>query len=274
MAAIRAPLPYGAPVVSRQYAQPTTSGPTINRKLAFTPFKASPIPSGLFSPTREIELDTGAKGAENKETDLGAQRLRGEDDYTTALEGIGREQQQSQGDINTARANQAAAYQTAVKSLSESFQKLGQRQTEQANTAGVLDGGALLQSAAKRAGNEGLRKKSIDESNAQATASLAEREGELNQSAELNRGKLGLTQQRSLEDIATELTRTQKEQAAYAANVHTLEGDEAASAGYSPAQKPSNQYTTSTGQVYHTISHGNQWWDVTPSGQVLKKRNK
>lgn len=266
---------FGATV--KQTAQPTTFGaPRVaaKSKLAFKPV-VNVIPSGLFDPTREMNIANGATGAYDKEQDLAGpdgQKQVSEDNYTQALEALKREGVQGNEDIATQRGQDETAYNTSVQNLTKGFANLAARQGEQANQAGVLGGGALLQAAAKRAVNQGTQQAALDTAHAQTEQALQTRAQRLAEGQQLGEGKLTQGEGRELSNIQKEVRRTKADQTQFRVNERQLEGDEAAARGYSPQTVPSNQFTNSSGQVYRTVVHGNQVLDVMPSGVVLSRR--
>lgn len=235
--------PWGTQVVK---GGPSSQGAT------WSPWSPQPIPTNWYDPSRDIEAAAGKRGAEDKLNELGRNRGYAESDFTEGQEKIGRE-----------RAYQNQDYQNALKTLAESFKRLGVRQAESANAAGVYSGGALLQAAAKRSANEALRKQPLEQAHARQE-----------EADNLGLAQLVQAHQRTLEGLGSQQEVTERENAQSQIDANYLKGQEAARAGYIAPVKPGNQYTTKSGQVYHTISRGNEWWDVTPSGQVLKRRMK
>lgn len=174
---------------------------------AWTP---PPIPAGAYNPIREIELDAGKRGTSNTIEDLGTKESRGQANYLLGSEGIARE-----------RAEQAEEHQKAVDSLQRGFARLGVRQTEQARGAGVLRGGAVLQSAAKRAANQQLQQTGLDTAFQRQTGA-----------DDRQLGALTLSRQQEGEDDATGVSRAEREQSQFGIDTRTLEAREASDNGY------------------------------------------
>lgn len=263
--------PYGGPQTvpggGAGTPQPSTTPGRAN-PLAWTPWAPTPIPTNYYDPVRDVEQAAGKRGAADRLDEIGRNRGYAESDFTQGQEKIGRE-----------RTRQNQDYQNALATLAESFKRLGGRQEERANAAGVFGGGALLQAAAKRTANEAIRRKPLDLSH------------ERNEEGDnLALGALTQAHRRTLEGLGSQQSITEREDAQSGIDANFLKGGEAAGRGYEPPVKPSNEYMTkarhvvsaATGpqgrdfapQPYHTISHGNEWWDVTPQGQVIKKRGK
>lgn len=196
---------------------------------AWTP---PPIPAGAYNPIRDIELNAGKRGTQNTIEDLGTKESRGQSSYLLGVEGVKRQE-----------AEEAQSRSEALASLQRSYQRLGVRQTEQAREAGVLRGGAVLQSAAKRAANEGIAKTPIEQTFA--------RDQEANQRS---LGQLGLTRQEESEDDTTGVSRAEREQSQFGVDTQTLEGREAAENGYQaptgPAALVYNKVNPANGEHY------------------------
>lgn len=220
-----------APVVVGSSRQPTTLGarsapgvraaapqaPASAQALGWTP---PPIPTGAYNPIRDIELNAGKRGASNTIEDLGTKGERGEYDFLN-----------SEGEIKRAEGEQQSDHDQQIAAIQTAFKRLASRQTEGANAAGVLRGGALAQSAAKRAANEGKQREPVDQTLSRALAG--------DQRA---LGQLALTHTREIEDQATERTRAEREQAQFGIDTQTLEAREASEAGYtSPVSHLSSQ---------------------------------
>lgn len=194
------------------HAQPAVGVPPATQ----APWVQPPIPAGAYNPIRDIELAAGKRGLSNTLEDIGTRGVRGEQGYLIGKEGIERE-----------KAEQADNHAKALAALQQSYQRLGVRQGEQANTAGVLRGGALLQAAAKRATNEG---KTRDEQNQAAQRTQEGLQRQL--------GQLTTARQQEGEDLTTQGSRAEREQAQFGIDTTTLEGREAAENGYIAPQAP------------------------------------
>lgn len=187
----------------------------------------TPPPTGSYNPTRDVEVEEGGRGLGQLEGELGTAKTRDTADYFTQL-----------GELGSQEGKENADYGTAKEALGRAFAQLGGKQTEQANSYGVLGGGALLQAAAKRASNQGLQQATADTAHGRnveainlARAKLA-REGAPPDAANPLGG-------REFQDIGTKLTNAQSNQAFFAESQHRLAGQEAAERGYTPPPGPS-----------------------------------
>lgn len=201
---------------------------------AWTP---PPIPAGAYNPIRDIELNAGKRGTQNTVEDLGTKESRGQASYLLGVEGVKRQE-----------AEQAQGRSEALASLQRSYQRLGVRQTEQAREAGVLRGGAVLQSAAKRTANEGIAKAPIE------TSFQRQQEGD-----QRSLGQLALSRQQEAEDDTTGIGRAEREQSQFGVDTQTLEGREAAENGYvapsGPAKLVYNKINPANGQSYREFKN-------------------
>jgi len=198
------------------------------------PWKPAPPPPNLYSPERNIQLETAKRGLTQSEGELETAGSRDIQDYNEQLAEIG--QREGYENVNNQRA---------LQQLAESFARLGVRQTEGANRAGLINGGALLASAAARAGNEakqreseGIRHTRAIEALNLARAKLA-REGapppnlgELLEPTNLAQGG------RQFQDIGRKLREGRENTIALGANVAALNAYEAGKAGWPGPGKP------------------------------------
>lgn len=160
------------------------------------PYQPQPIPVGAYNPIRDIELQAGKRGLNNQIEDIGTAETRGNDSFV-----LGQQQAQQNRDRSLA-------------TLADSYRRLGVRQNEQANSAGVLRGGALMQAAAKRAANQALAAAPINQSYERGIAGLAR------------------ARQQEAEDHVTQGSRAEREQGQFGIDTRTLEAREASENGY------------------------------------------
>jgi hypothetical protein len=113
--------------------------------------------------------------------------------------------------------------------LAQSYQRLDVKQGEQANTAGVLRGSAIMQSAAKRAGNEGKAK------GQEEVVYGHQKEADQRQLAQL-----ALAHGQESEANTTAGQRAEREQAQFGVDTQTLKGREASDNGYVAPQNPAD----------------------------------
>lgn len=211
------------------HAQPVgrtggTAAPTPNG--GPSPWVPPPLPLGTYDPSRDIASEESERGLGQLERKLGTQGTRDTTDYYTARDALDRQAQQQTDD-----------YQRAQGLLRQSFQRLGTRQTEQANVAGALQSGALLQSAAKRARNEGQQSQAqtTNYQRAQDQIRLARAKLDLYGAPPDAANPLG---GRDFQDIAEQLANAQSDNTFYTTSERTLAGQEAAERGYTAPTPP------------------------------------
>ncbi len=180
------------------------------------PWAPPSIPLGSVNPLRAVEVQAGQRGLTQYEADAGTKQGRGNEDYARALEQIG-----------TREGREKQDYEHAGQQLRESFQRLAGRQGEQANSAGVLRGGAVLQAAQKRAANETKGREG------QTLAYQRQQQADQEARGEATRGH-----ERGLADLGTGLLNAQSNQTFFANSQGTLEDREAADQGVEPQVPP------------------------------------
>lgn len=172
--------------------------------------QAPVTPSGAYNPSLDIELAAGKRGTQNTIEDLLTKGTRGENNFAT-----------DQSEVQREEGEQTAEHNRALAALAQSYQRLGGRQTEQANAAGVGRGGALLQAAQKRAANEGKAREPLDINYANQQAG-----------DQRSLARLALGRQQEAEDIGTGTARAEREQNQFGIDTRTVEAREAANNGY------------------------------------------
>jgi hypothetical protein len=184
-------------------------GPVYTNQGQWTP-PPPVIPSAAYNPTLDIELEAGKRGTANTIEDLLTKRTRGDAGFAI-----------DQGELQREEGEQGAAHDRALKSIAQGFQRLGARQAEGANAAGVLGGGALAQAAQKRAANEVQARQPVD---------IA-----YGQQQDANRrtlARLALAHQQEGEDTGTGIGRAEREQTQFGIDTKKVEAREATNNGY------------------------------------------
>lgn len=183
-------------------------------------------PTGTFNPSRELETEEAGRGLQQYEGDVATKEARLRTDYATQLSEYGRQE----GEQNDALAKGLAL-------LKESYAKLGTRQEEGANKAGLLQGGALLQAAAKRGANEGKEAEKDREATNKQLAAIARARADyaLTNAPPDASNPLG---GRAWEDLISGLANAQSNQAFYSQGQQSLAAQEAAERGFGGYQPP------------------------------------
>lgn len=186
-----------------------------------------PIPPGLYSPTRDVELVGGKAQYQQQRSKAERESGYAEDDFGINQAKLGYQKGTGLEDIGTERTRQNEAAQKTLAQLAESYKKLGVSQEGQANKAGVLQGGALLQAAAKRAANEG---KGRAETNLTLQHQLEDdtlRENRLKHSIEEGEGSNTRNSQRLLGGFGEDITNSNLNEHNFEEGIETTKGLEA-----------------------------------------------
>ena len=172
------------------------------------------LPSqGSYNPDLDAaeRAATRGLGQLRQDTELGLARAG--QDYT-----FGRE------DLNRGLSRGEEDYRTNTQALQRSFNILAGRQQENANAAGVLRGGAMLQAAAKRKENQGIQQGGLDTSI-----------GRLRQDTQTGLGRLDVGYNRQVSDFGTAQQRATDE--------NTFYGQDIAAQRFFQASQPGSGWT-------------------------------
>ena len=196
--------------------------------------EVGPVPPGYYDPTRDINIAEGKNTYSQARSKGEREEGYAESDFGINQAKLGYQSQTGLEDIGTERTRQNEAATRALAQLAESYKRLGVRQQEGANRAGVLQGGALLQAAAKRAANEG---KGRDETNLTLKHQLEAddlREARLKHGIEEGEGSNVRNTQRLLSGFGEGITNAETNEQHYGEGIETLKNYEAAHNGYTP----------------------------------------
>lgn len=270
----------------------------------FSPYSPPPVPQGTYDPALDAQREAANRGLADLQQDTTTQNTRdtvdyglGRDDILRGLSrgsaDLGVARDQSMEDIGTNRTRVEEDYQRNLGLLQQGYQRLGVRQQQQAAGAGVLDGGALLQAAAKRGTNMAQDKEQLD---AQRNRTLADLEtqqqrvqqgadtqgGRMSEDTDLSLGKLALMGAppdennplggRSFQDRKTQLERGGRENLQFGIDVGVQKGAQAAASGYVPAQPPANQFVDPQGNARRIVNSGGWQYVVDRSGRVISRK--
>lgn len=208
--------PVGAFARKRAAQAGTTINPATN---GFSPWVPPPIPPSFYNPIRDIEGAEGKRGAEQQQNALNRQVAATENNYGVNQALVGQREAGEQQDT-----------QLQLGRIGEAFQRLQARQGEQGNATGTLYGGALLASGMKRAANQKLQTDAVQlQASRQAQADANER------------GRLALGEGEQVGPagaLSEALLNSRENDRAFQSSLGTLEGSEAAQAGYQAPSAP------------------------------------
>jgi len=275
----------------------------MNRRWSFTPYQPSPVPMGFYDPALDAQQRAAQRGLADLRQDIGTQGTRDTVDYGLGRDDIQRQAARSLADLGTSRQNQVADigtsrqrvdedYQRNLAVMQQGYQRLGVRQQQQAAGAGVLDGGALLQAAAKRSSNMAQDKSLLDAQRDRALADLATQEQRLGQAADLQQGRIGEDQDvalgrlgleaappdagnplggRRFQDRTTQLTRAERENTQFGIDVGAQKAAQAAANQYKPARIPGRQFIDAQGNPRRIVTLDGWRYIVDRSGRVIDR---
>lgn len=258
---------------------------------AFDPY--SPIvPAGTYDPALDSQLGAAQRGYGNLQEDAATQSTRTLADLTFGQAQIGQgydrnvfdlttSRDRGLADIGTSRTRGTEDYNRNVQMLQRSYERLGGRQQEQINAAGVLKGGAILQAAAKRKANEAIDRQPLDTNYQRFGQDLDTQTGRLNQDYGTQFTRLGedratslsqlaLGASRGQEDLATQLRRGGVELGQYGLDIGQQKLYQAMQTGYVPPTKASNEFSGPQGP-YRVVREGDYNVRYDPSGRVISR---
>lgn len=249
------------------------------RSYRFTPYQPPQPPAGSYDPALDSQKQAAGRGLLDMRQDLETQGTRALSDYGTGTEALGRNYQDSLNQTGAARTRENEDYSRNVGLLTRRYGQLGDQQTEQANAAGVINGGALLQSAAKRSENQGIEQTGLDTAHRRTLEDLTAREASVTADEGAQAGQLALTLNRGGEDRTTQLQRALRENSAFGLDLNAQRAYQAAGSGWAPPGRgqpggmPKNEFVNAaTGAHTRVIIRGNERLTVDPSGNILSRR--
>ena len=259
----------------------------------FTPYRPPAPPAGTYDPSLDAQVAAAQRGFGDLRSDVETQGLQAQQDYGLSVESInrqrgwnledlGRDYQRGLADLDTRFTRGSEDYNRGVAQLQRNYDRLARGQRQAGNAAGVIRGGAMLQAAAKRAGNQAWERQPLDTGwnrEQQDIGTSRSRIGEdyntgvarTNAAADWDIGMAGLGYQRQGSALNTQLTRAGRENTAFGLDVAAQRAYQAAGAGWDPGAGPSNEYSRG-GQTYRIVREGNQSVAYLPSGKVLWRR--
>lgn len=218
----------------------------------FTPYVTPRPPAGTYDPALDAARRAASRGLHDTTQDVGLAGERAGQDFTFGV-----------GQADQTLGYQKADYGAHVAALQRSYDVLAGQQQEQQAGAGVLQGGAVLQAAAKRAANQGLQQTALD-------TGLARDVTAHDQTV----AQLGVGQTRGITDRATTLARATREDTNFGLDTRGQEAFQAAGTGYTPPAPgtPGGRPANEGPGGHRTIVRGGVAYVVAPNGQVLSHR--
>jgi hypothetical protein len=194
---------------------PGPPAPNTHGNAAWTP-PPPPAGAGLYDPTRDQHIEAEKLSAGQETSKLEGEKTALENSYSTGL-----------GTLGQREAAQQHEAQRMLALLAEGYAKLGARQSEATNRLGVLNGGALVASATRRAANEAVTKKQDEYLAAQQR-----------QAFENQRGQASAKYQEGAANLVNALKNAGLSQRSYVAGEEAGRSTEALKAGWEPPERP------------------------------------
>jgi hypothetical protein len=173
-------------------------------------------PAGSYDPSLDAAREAAERGYGDLRQDIETAGTRANVDYGLGREAIGRDFGRFEED-----------YQRNTGLLKQSFERLATRQAEGMNAAGVLNGGAAIQAAQKRAANQAQQQAQLDLARTRAV-----------EDRDLGYGQLDLGYQRGGIDRTRTLERAGRENTAFGLDTGAQIAFQAAQSGWVPPKRP------------------------------------
>lgn len=257
---------------------------------AFTPYQApTHAPLGSYDPAYDAQLENAQQGFDWTAQDYvtGQTRLAGDygtatgrqaQDYGLAKDYLGQDRAATLGDLLTSRQRGQQDYQTATGDLTRSYTRLGDSQRQNAQAAGVAEGGALAQALMKRQENQAHDQAGIDTQQSRFLQDNQTQTDRTNQSYDRQGAALNLSNQRGTEDLGQNFFRSATDantgyqragiqNAAFGRQLNAEELAIAAQNGGLPT-RPANEHTYQ-GITYRDEMHNGKLYRRLPSGRLV-----
>jgi hypothetical protein len=266
-------------------------------------------PSGTYDPALDAQQGAAQRGFADiqQDTEQAGQRANtdwttnrtaaatergyGAEDFGVARQNTEQSYQRSLADLLTSRAREGQDYSRNVQGVSRGYSRLGSQQAESAASRGVTQGGTLAAALAARTENEGLDRQPMDTAHgravtdsqnaemrmgtdrATALSDIARRESRFNAGYDDPTtglfAKLDTGYQRGVDDRALDTARAGRELGFYNQDVGAARFFQAGQIGYTPPQRPSNEFVGANGP-YRVVMRGGRKFRVTPSGSPYR----
>lgn len=156
-----------------------------------------------YDPALDAQERAVQRGYQYTTLDNETAQRRLDEDYGIGVANARQQAGWGQEDIATGRTRLGEDYQRQLASLQRSYQRLGNQQTARARGIGVISGGALAASAARRAANQAWDRQPIDTGYQRGMQDLNTRSSRIQQGLDAQIGQFVLAQTRGTADINT-----------------------------------------------------------------------
>lgn len=247
----------------------------------WTPWSSSP-PSGTYDPALDAAKGAAGRGLQDLQSDVDRQNTRDTVDYGLQRDDITRGRDRNLADLGTQLTQGTEDYDRNVQMLQRAYRTKAGVQGEEANSYGVLRGGAMLQAAQKRAANEAVDRQPLDTGFSRFKAQNAEAVKRTGEDSDTALGRLALMMAppdaanplggRSFQDRTTTLTRAERENTQFGIDTEAQKGFQAAGTGWDPGTRPAGEFVSPTKGPWQIRDIGGIRYRVGPDGHVLSTK--
>lgn len=160
-----------------------------------------------YDPALDAQLRAVQRGLQYTTLDTEKAQNRLYEDYGVGVANARQQAGWGQEDVQTGRTRLGEDYTRNLAMLDRSYKRLGNQQAGRARGMGVMSGGALVASAARRAANQAWDRQPIDTSYQRGTQDFDTRSSRIAQGLQSQIGQMGLGLTRGTEDAQTGLAR-------------------------------------------------------------------
>lgn len=160
-----------------------------------------------YDPALDAQARAVQRGLQYTELDTDKAQRRLYEDYGLGVENARQNAQYGQEDVQTSRTRLGEDHQRNLAQLKRSYERLGRQQSWRARGMGIMSGGALVASAARRAANEAWDRQPIDTGFQRGTQDLNTQQTRIAQARDQQIGQLGLGLTRGTVDLGDSLSR-------------------------------------------------------------------
>jgi hypothetical protein len=203
-------------------------------------------------------------------------------DYGLQREDIIRQGFQNEQDRQLGYAREGEDYGRNVAMLERAYKIRGGQQRERANQYGVLNGGAALQGARKRAENMALERQPMDTAHSRFQTDSATQQQRVNDTTQRSLGQLALMLAppdasnpmggRAFQDRTTQLTRAGRENTQFGIDTEAQKAFQAAGTGWDPGTRPAGEFVSPSKGPWRIRDVGGIRYRVGPTGKVLSTK--
>lgn len=256
---------FGSTSFSNRYGKP-------KKAAGFTPFSfpTSP-PPGTYDPALDAGVSAAKRGYGDLQQDNERDTQRAQSEYAIQRAQAERNKTRSLADVLRDRAREGTDYSTNVTGLRRRYEQLGSVHGEQAAMSGQTRGGALAAALEARTANQGLEQTGLDTRHTRYGEDSAQSEKRISEDydtpdtgifAALEKGY-----QYGQDDRVTQGARAGRELGFFEQDTGAQRFAQAAGIGYSPPERPRNEYSDAKGP-YRLVIKGNKRYRQRPNGTL------